>query len=79
MRRILIVADHLLGGAELRERLALKKSADPDIELFVLVPELSGDEAAAAGPDAPASAERMLAVELATLADLQYKVEGAVR
>ena len=30
MRRILIVADRLLGGAELRERLALKKSTDPE-------------------------------------------------
>ena len=38
MRRILIVADRLLGGAELRERLALKKSTDPEIEVFVLVP-----------------------------------------
>ena len=37
MRKILIVADRLLGGAELRERLALKKSTDPDIEVFVLV------------------------------------------
>ena len=31
MRRILIVADQLLGGTELRERLALKKSTDPEI------------------------------------------------
>src|SRR5690349_19465680 len=65
MRRILIVADRLLGGAELRERLALKKSTDPDIELFVLVPRHTGDETAAAGDGS-------------ALADLKYKVDGAV-
>jgi CheY-like chemotaxis protein len=68
MRRILIVADRLLGGAELRERLALKKSTDPEVEVFVLVPERTDGS----------GAQRILDLELAVLRDLQYDVDGAV-
>lgn len=68
MRRILIVADRLLGGAELRERLALKKSTDPEIEIFVLVPERTD------GSDV----QRILDLELAVLRDLQYDVDGQI-
>ncbi len=74
MRKILIVADRLLGGAELRERLALKKSTDPDIEVFVLVPQRT----ATAGDSNAKSAEQILELELAVLRDLQYEVDGAV-
>ena len=74
MRRILIVADRLLGGAELRERLALKKSTDPEIEVFVLVPQRT----ATAGDGTAKSAEQILELELAVLRDLQYEVDGAV-
>jgi two-component system response regulator len=76
MRRILIVADQLLGGAELRDRLALKKSTDPEIEVFVLVPARSGDSAG--GDSRTESAERILELELAVLRELQYEVDGAV-
>jgi two-component system response regulator len=76
MRRILIVADQLLGGTELRERLALKKSTDPELEVLVLVPQVAADSA---GDDAGAgSAERILELELAVLRDLQYDVDGVV-
>ena len=75
MRRILIVADRLLGGAELRERLALKKSTDPEIEVFVLVPAAQRGRGDAGGDR---SAERILELELAVLRDLQYDVDGAV-
>jgi CheY-like chemotaxis protein len=78
MRRILIVADRLLGGAELRERLALKKSTDPDVEVFVLVPQRAGQDSTGVGPGPPKSADEMLQLELAMLGELQYKVEGAV-
>jgi two-component system response regulator len=74
MRKILIVADRLLGGAELRERLALKKSTDPDIEVFVLVPQRT----ATADDSGARSAEQILELELAVLRDLQYEVDGAV-
>jgi len=76
MRRILIVADQLLGGTELRERLALKKSTDPEIEVFVLVPARATDSAADDG--GTESAERILELELAVLRDLQYDADGAV-
>jgi CheY-like chemotaxis protein len=76
MRRILIVADRLLGGAELRERLALKKSTDPQIEVFVLVPARAEDSAG--GDAGTESAERILELELAVLRDLQYEVDGVV-
>jgi two-component system response regulator len=76
MRRILIVADQLLGGPELRERLALKKSTDPEIEVFVLVPARSTDAPSDAGGSE--SAERILKLELAVLRDLQYDADGAV-
>src|SRR5688572_26103744 len=60
MRRILIVADQLLGATELRERLALKKSTDPEIGVFVLVPARAADSA---GDDTGTeSAERILAL-----------------
>lgn len=72
MRRILIVADRLLGGAELRERLALKKSTDPEIDVFVLVPERPDDSG-----DAP-GARHILDLELAVLRELQYDVDGAI-
>ena len=76
MRRILIIADRLLGGADLRERLALKKSTDPEVDIFVLVPQR---EASALTDEAPSkSAERILELELAVLRDLQYQVDGAV-
>jgi chemotaxis family two-component system response regulator Rcp1 len=75
MRRILIVADRLLGAAELRERLALKKSTDPEVEVFVLVPQRS-DDASVSG--ARSSAERILELELAVLRDVQYEVDGAI-
>ena len=68
MRRILIVADRLLGGAELRERLALKKSTDPEIEVFVLVPERTDGS----------GAQRILDLELAVLRDLPFDVDGAI-
>jgi CheY-like chemotaxis protein len=42
MRRVLIVANESLGGAALRERLALKRSTDLDLEVFVLVPAVEG-------------------------------------
>jgi chemotaxis family two-component system response regulator Rcp1 len=74
MRRILVVADQLLGGVELRERLALKKSTDPHIEVFVLVPERSPAESDVR----VRSAQRILELELAVLRDLQYDVDGAV-
>ena len=76
MRRILIVADQLLGGTELRERLALKKSTDPEIGVFVLVPARATDSAADDG--GTESAERILELELAVLRDLQYDADGAV-
>jgi CheY-like chemotaxis protein len=76
MRRILIVADQLLGATELRERLALKKSTDPEIGVFVLVPARAADSA---GDDTGTeSAERILALELAVLRDLQYEADGVV-
>lgn len=75
MRRILIVADRLLGGSELRERLALKKSTDPEIELFVLVPERRDD---GGGGGTAKSAERILQLELNVLRELQYDVDGSV-
>jgi CheY-like chemotaxis protein len=75
MRRILIVADRLLGGTELRERLALKKSTDPEIDVFVLVPSRATD---AEGDSGTESAERILELELAVLRELQYDVDGAV-
>jgi two-component system response regulator len=75
MRRILIVADRLLGGAELRERLALKTSTDPEIEVFVLVP---GREAPSPGEAGGKTAERILELELAVLRDLQYEVDGVI-
>ena len=66
MRRILVVANETLGGATLRERLALKRSTDVDLELFVLVPapQPTGD--------------KTLEVELAALRALRYQAEGAV-
>jgi CheY-like chemotaxis protein len=77
MRRILIVADRLLGGAELRERLALKKSTDPDVELFVLVPARS-DADTSADEGAVERARRNLELELVVLRDLQFSVQGTV-
>jgi two-component system response regulator len=76
MRRILIVADQLLGGTELRERLALKKSTDPEIEVFVLVPARATDGPSDAG--GRESAARILELELEVLRDLQYEVDGSV-
>ena len=75
MRRILIVADRLLGGTELRERLALKKSTDPELELLVLVPARDGS---GAGGGRANTAERILELELNVLRELQYDVDGAV-
>ena len=83
MHRILVVANGMLGGAELRERLALKRSTDPDMELFVLVPASPIDDdvprpaAEADGLDIE-QARKHLDVELAALRDLKYDAEGAV-
>ena len=63
MRRILIIADRLMGGADLRERLALKKSTDPEVDIFVLVPQR--DASALTDEATSKSAERIL--ELAPL------------
>jgi CheY-like chemotaxis protein len=80
MRRILVVADRVVGGAALRERLALKRSTDPDMEVYVLVPQTPSDqpEAGADSGDARAYAERNLELQLGELRDFQYKVEGSV-
>jgi CheY-like chemotaxis protein len=75
MRRILIVADRLLGATELQERLAPKKSADPEIEVFVLVPERA--PSAASGTDGT-PAERILESALTVLRELQYDADGEV-
>ena len=75
MRNILVVADRLLGGAELRERLAPKKAADPEIQVFVLVSQSAPSEADDAGAT---TATRILELELADLRDLQYDVDGTV-
>lgn len=69
MRRILIVADRVLGAAELGDHFAPRTSADPETEVFVLVP--SGDSGAK-------SAERVLELDLAVLRGLHNDVDGIV-
>src|SRR5205823_1717580 len=76
MRRILVVADRMVGGAALRERLALKRSTDPDLEVFVLAPQTPGEDSQDSG--ARAYADKTLDLQLSELRDLQYKAEGSV-
>ncbi len=69
MRRILLVASRTFGGAELRRRLALKRSTDPDLQVYLLIAGTSGGSAEAA---------RQLASEIAELQELNYDVDGSV-